>query len=401
MSMQRLTGTSGWTQPAGRAGDRRPLIAHIVFRFDYGGLENGLVNVVNGLPQESFRHVIIALSEASDFCNRIRRPDVGIYALAKQPGQDPGCYVRLYGLLRQLRPAVAHTRNLGTLEGALVARLAGTRARIHGEHGWDTHDPDGTRLKYRVLRRLMSPSVDRFVVVSLELQRWLTETVGVSLARVVRICNGVDVKRFRPAEHTGDRLLARHRFPPDSLVVGSVTRFSPIKDPLNLVRAFIAARRDPAGANLRLVMAGDGSLKADAERLLSAAGLQDDAWLPGSRDDIPALLREFDVFVLGSQREGISNTVLEAMATGLPVVASATGGNLELVLDGETGRLVPPGDSSHLTRVLLDYARDPLMRGAHGRAARRRAEGDYSLDRMLTAYEALYRSQCGDSRAAA
>jgi glycosyltransferase involved in cell wall biosynthesis len=105
--------------------------------------------------------------------------------------------------------------------------------------------------------------------------------------------------------------------------------------------------------------------------------------------------------VLGSQREGISNTVLEAMATGLPVVASATGGNLELVLDGETGRLVPPGDSSSLTRVLLDYARNPLMRGAHGRAARRRAESEYSLDRMLAAYEALYRSQCGESRVVA
>jgi sugar transferase (PEP-CTERM/EpsH1 system associated) len=399
--MQQLTDTNVWTSPVGRAGDRRPLIAHIVFRFDYGGLENGLVNVVNGLSQDSFRHVIIALSEASDFRSRICRPDVGVCALAKRPGQDPGCYMRLYRMLCQLRPTVVHTRNLGTLEGAIVARLAGTPARIHGEHGWDTHDPDGTRLKYRVLRRLVSPSIDRFVVVSQELQKWLTEKVGVSSARVIRICNGVDVKRFRPAEHPGDQLLARHRFPPNSLIVGSVTRFSSIKDPLNLVRAFISARGYPSGASLRLVMAGDGSLKPEAERLLSAAGLRDNAWLPGSRDDIPALLREFDVFVLGSQREGISNTVLEAMATGLPVIASATGGNLELVLDGKTGQLVPPGDSSHLARVLLDYARDPLMRGAHGRAARRRAEGEYSLDRMLAAYEELYRSQCGESEVAA
>jgi glycosyltransferase involved in cell wall biosynthesis len=176
--------------------------------------------------------------------------------------------------------------------------------------------------------------------------------------------------------------------------VGSVTRFSAIKDPLNLVRAFIEARRDPAGQALRLVMAGDGALKADAERLLRDAGAEEAAWLPGSRDDVAQLLREMDVFVLGSQREGISNTVLEAMATGVPVVATATGGNLELVQDGRSGRLVPPGDASALSRALLDYARDPALRERHGREARARAEQEYSLKRMLADYESLYRSHC-------
>jgi sugar transferase (PEP-CTERM/EpsH1 system associated) len=390
-------GSGGVTAPA-RDADRRPLIAHIVFRFDYGGLENGLVNVIDGLPQDSFRHVVIAMTEASAFRNRIRRADVEVYALAKQPGQDPRAYLRLYQLLRRLRPTMVHTRNLGTLEGALVARFAGARARIHGEHGWDIYDPDGTRFRYRALRKLISPSINRFVVVSQELEGWLTEKVGIPPAKVVRICNGVDARLFRPIGSAPSRLLARNRFTPDAVVVGSVTRFSTIKDPLNLVRAFIAARRDPAGANLRLVMAGDGALKDEAERLLSAADLQNDAWLPGSRDDIPQLLRELDVFVLGSRREGISNTVLEAMATGLPVVASATGGNLELVRDGECGRLVSPGDAPGLARILLDYTCDPLMRVAHGRCARRRVECEYSLDRMLAAYEALYRSQCGEFR---
>jgi glycosyltransferase involved in cell wall biosynthesis len=120
--------------------------------------------------------------------------------------------------------------------------------------------------------------------------------------------------------------------------------------------------------------------------------------LPGSRDDIPQLLRSLDVFVLGSLREGISNTVLEAMATGLPVVASASGGNLELIEDKATGRLVKPASSEELAAVLLDYARDEKLRAAHGRAARARAEREYSLDRMLTDYQSLYRGFCGNSR---
>jgi glycosyltransferase involved in cell wall biosynthesis len=210
----------------------------------------------------------------------------------------------------------------------------------------------------------------------------------------VRICNGVDTQRFRPANGRIERVVLDHRFPTGSIVVGSVTRFNAIKDPLNLVRAFIAARRDPTGARLRLVMAGDGPLRASALELLREAGEEDAAWLPGSRDDIPQLLRAMDVFVLGSLREGISNTVLEAMATGLPVVASATGGNLELVQDDVTGRLVRPASSDALAGALLEYARSDGRRTAHGHAARARAEHEYSLERMLADYAALYRHFC-------
>jgi sugar transferase (PEP-CTERM/EpsH1 system associated) len=376
----------------GEAVDSRPLIAHIVFRFDYGGLENGVVNVVNGLPEQAFRHAIIALTDSSDFKTRIRRPDVGVHVLNKQPGKDPGVYLRLYRLLRQLRPAIAHTRNLATLEGAVVASLAGVPQRIHGEHGWDIYDPDGTNRKYRAMRRLASPAIGRFVTVSRELERWLTVELGIRASKVTRICNGVDTKKFRPAAGASRTVLPAATFPTGSIVVGSVVRFSPIKDPLNLVKAFIIARRDPSGVSLRLAMIGDGPLRAEAERMLREAGLAADSWLPGSRDDVAPLLRELDVYVLGSLREGISNTVLESMSTGLPIIATRTGGNLELVNDNVTGRLVRTGNSEELAAALLAYARDPLSRIAHGRAARERIEKEYSLQRMLVEYEALYKA---------
>ena len=216
-----------------------------------------------------------------------------------------------------------------------------------------------------------------------------------------RICNGVNTDVFRPRSSPQRTLLPADRFPPQSIIVGSVTRFMDIKDPLNLVRGFIAARREQRGSRLRLLMVGDGALRAPAQTLLDAAGEAANAWLPGSRDDVAALLQEMDVFALSSRREGISNTVLEAMASGVPLVASATGGNLELIEDGRTGMLVPAADSDAITRALLAYASDDEMRERHGRAARARAEREYSLRRMLADYESLYRAQCNTVEEAA
>lgn len=379
---------AGSAQPA--AADARPLIAHLVFRFDFGGLENGVVNLINGLPPERFRHAVIALTEASEFRLRLRRPDAAVHALGKKPGKDPQAYLRLYRLLRALRPAVVHTRNFATLDCAPIARLAGVPYRIHGEHGWDVHDPDGTRGRYRTVRRLLNPMIDRFVVVSREIEEWITGKVGIRASKVVRICNGVDTTRFAPAGGEPRRLLPAEWRASGALVVGTVTRLSAIKDPLNVVRAFIEVRRQPAGRAARLVVVGDGELKEAAGQLLREAGELQVAWLAGARDDIPQLLREMDVFVLGSRREGISNTVLEAMASGLPVIATATGGNLELVRDGESGRLVPAGDSGALAAAVLGYLADPRLREIHGRHARQLAEREHSLKRMLDDYAALY-----------
>src|SRR5690348_4887464 len=220
------------SSPPGTA-DSRPLVAHVVYSFDYGGLENGVANVINGLPADRFRHAVVALTTATDFRHRIRDPGVTVHALGKRAGKDPGAYLRLYRLLRALRPSIVHTRNLSTIEGSLVAKLAGVPHRIHGEHGWDVFDPDGTSRKYRALRRLLEPAIDRFVAVSRELESWLTARVGIRPSKVTRICNGVDTEIFRPRERSERCILPTGRFPPGCVVVGAVIRFSAIKDPLN------------------------------------------------------------------------------------------------------------------------------------------------------------------------
>lgn len=371
--------------------DNRPLIVHVVFRFDYGGLENGMVNLVNGSVSGKFRHAIVALTESTEFSRRLRG-DVPVYALHKRPGKDFGAYWRLLRLLKQMRPAAVHTRNFGTLDCAVVAFLAGVPVRIHGEHGWDVLDPDGTKRKYRVMRRVLSRFVQAFVTVSEELRRWLVTVVGIPERKVTRITNGVDTEKFRPAQTGEPSPLPPSVFGPGCVVIGSVTRFAAIKDPLNLVEAFIAARGsgEPGTAALRLLMVGDGDLRATALARLEQAGFAAEAWLPGSRNDVPALLRSMHVFVLGSLREGISNTILEAMASGLPVIATDTGGNTELVAPGETGALVPPANPAALAAAITAYGRDASLQKRHGQLARERVVAQFSIAAMLANYQNLY-----------
>jgi len=369
-----------------------PLVVHVIFRLAVGGLENGLVNLINTIPREFCRHVIVCMTDHTDFRSRIRRPDVEVYDLYKRPGKDFRIYLVLWKLFRTLKPDIVHTRNLSALEAQLPAFLAGVPCRVHAEHGRDMHDLDGTSRKYALLRRLLSPLIDAYIVLSHDLQQYLVEKVRVPLQKITTIPNGVDIDRFRPVT-SRERLALPERFAgKDNIIIGSVGRMEGVKDQLNLVRAFIQlVSQYPAGSvNPRLVMIGDGTLREPARQLLWQAGLDDTAWLPGTRDNIPELLQNMDVFVLPSLAEGISNTILEAMATALPIVATDVGGNGELVEHGRTGFLVPRGDPAALAEAIRRYIDDPALRRAHGSAARERCETLFSIDVMVRTYLDFY-----------
>jgi len=369
---------------------RTPLVAHVIHRLDTGGMENGLVNLINATSCGRFRHAVICLNGFSHFAERLPE-DVPVYALGKQSGKSPGTYLRLWRLLRSLRPDIVHTRNLAAMEGQLPAFLAGVPHRIHGEHGLDLWDLNGGSRKYLWLRRAYRPLVHRFTAVSRELARYLEERVGVPPGKVTRITNGVDTGRFRP-EPGGDILPPGFAREPESLVIGWAGRMEGVKDPLSLVRAFLRLPSvDPdSGRRPYLVMVGTGSLMPEVREAVKAAGAGDRIWLPGPRADIPEVLRSLDLFALPSLAEGISNTILEAMASGLPVVATATGGNHELVQPGKTGALVPPGDAAALAGALREYLGDPAMVRAQAEAARRQAVAEHRLEAMVGRYQELY-----------
>jgi sugar transferase (PEP-CTERM/EpsH1 system associated) len=271
----------------------------------------------------------------------------------------------------------------------LPAWIARVPVRIHGEHGWNVGDLDGSRRAYRLMRRAYRPFVTRYVAVSHDLERYLTSAIGVRSADVVRIVNGVDVARFRPSDRA---LPAGWPFDPTShWIIGTVGRLQPVKNQVLLAHAFVRLLEQMPSArqHVRLAIVGAGPLRAEIETVLDRAQARALAWLPGERRDVVDILQALDVFVLPSLAEGISNTVLEAMASGLPVVATNVGGNRELVEPEGTGLLVPV-DAEALAGALIRYACEPAAARNAGSEGRRRAEQLYSLDAMVAQYVALY-----------
>ncbi|MBA3504364.1 MAG: TIGR03088 family PEP-CTERM/XrtA system glycosyltransferase [Betaproteobacteria bacterium] len=372
--------------------DPRPLVAHVMYRFDVGGLENGVVNVINHMPPETYRHAVIALTDVTDFRERVQRDDVQFIALAKAPGHAIKLYPRLYRLLRELRPDILHTRNLAALEVAVPAWAAGVPVRIHGEHGRDVGDLDGSSRKLQRVRRLYRPFVTHYIAVSRDLERYLTSIIGVPAARVSQIYNGVDARRFHPGALEREPIAGSPFRDPTLWLVGSVGRMQAVKDPLALVHAFVRLLKlAPAqAARARLVMVGEGPLHGEVQAALRHAGVAELAWLPGERNDVPAILRGLDCFVLPSLAEGVSNTILEAMACGRPVIATDVGGNGELIEAGRTGELVPVADTEALAQRVLLYLLNPEAARAAGRGARARIEQKFSLDTMVQGYQRLY-----------
>ncbi len=362
-------------------------IVHVVHRFDTGGMENGMVNLFNTLSPQRYRHTVVALTDYSGFRHRITAQRVDFHALQRAPGNGLGWMVRLWRLLRQLQPDLVHTRNLAALEAQFVAAAAGIRATVHGEHGRDVFDLHGRNWKYNLLRRAARALVSNYIAVSHDLENWLHETIGVPSGKIHQIYNGVDSAKFHP--RIGPRPDFAH---PDSIVFGSVGRMVEVKDYPALVRAFIQLMRQQPerSERARLVIVGEGPARQTCLDMLQGAGLAHLAWLPGARDDIADIMQAIDVFVLPSRNEGISNTILEAFASGLPVIATAVGGNVELVEDGVTGRLVPSGDMAALVQALLFYLDAPARIAEHGATARRQAEQRYSIPVMADAYAAVY-----------
>lgn len=369
-----------------------PLIVHVIHHLGVGGLENGLVNLINHIPPERYRHAIVCLKGYTDFHKRIAREDVEIVALDKREGHDPALYLNLFRTLRRLQPDVVHTRNLAALEAQMVAALAGVRARVHGEHGRDMVDLHGTNRKHNLLRKTIRPFVGHYIAVSQDLEGWLVDTVGARPSRVSHIYNGVDSVRFRPRNDSRAGIGPPGFFSDDAFVIGSVGRMVGVKDYASLVRAFlIMLKREPANrARLRLLIVGEGDARQECLDMLHAAGAEALAWLPGERADIPELMRSMDLFVLPSLGEGISNTILEAMSSGLPVVATAVGGNVELVQPGSTGQLVPPAEPAVLADTLFEYFRNPALLSSHGQAARQQIETGFSMAAMTRGYLEVY-----------
>jgi sugar transferase (PEP-CTERM/EpsH1 system associated) len=381
----------GLTGPGQATVDRRPRVVQVIPTLRTGGLENVVLRLVTHFEPRLSQCVV---TPAKNGPLTARFPTgVSIVAMGEQHRPDRFNAVRMARVFRRLRPDIVHTRNWTCIDAILGARLAGVPHVIHGEHGREAADPTGSNRLRRRVRRVLAPLVSQFVTVSRDLNRWLVEDVGVPARKVRTIYNGVDTDRFAP----GDREAARRtlEIPPGWGVVGTVGRLDPVKDQAGLIRAFAATTAQRPSV---LLIVGDGPLRSELDALTRELGLDGRVRLLGERQDVPQVLQALDCFVLPSVGEGISNAILEAMATALPVVATRVGGNVELVEDGETGLLVEVRQREALVRALDCYLGDPGIARKHGAAARARAEREFGLARMLAGYGDLYRSFVGGSR---
>jgi len=380
--------------------DKRPLVLHVMYRFDTGGLENGVVNLINHMPADAYRHAVLALTEVTDFKHRIKRRDVEFFALRKPPGQGIWQYPKLFKFFRQLRPHIVHSRNLAALEVQVPAWAAGVPVRIHGEHGRDVGDLDGSNLTYQRMRRVYKPFVHRYIALSRDLDDYLVQKVHIPPGKITQAYNGVDTERFYPAPG-GTKTIAGCPFDPAlHWLIGTVGRMQTVKDQTLLAQAFVQTLQlDPTlKQRLRLVMVGEGPLRAKAQGILETAGVADLAWLPGERSDVADIMRGLHAFALPSLAEGISNTILEAMASGLPVIATAVGGNADLVQQPDTGVIVPAADAQSMAQQLAAFANNPEQSRAMGLAGRQRVLSTFSMQAMVSTYQGVYDQQLRQAR---
>jgi glycosyltransferase involved in cell wall biosynthesis len=307
------------------------------------------------------------------------------------PWRDALALLQLARLLRRDRFDVVHTHSskAGIL-GRAAAKLARVPHVVHTVHGWGFHDRMHPRLKqmYVVLERMLEPSTSALVSVSNKTTRiGLEEGIG-SPPDYRLIRSGIPLGRFSPDRGRGAEIRRRLGIAADDIVVGSVGRLSPQKNPHDFVSVAELLSRGRTG--LRFVYVGDGPMRGEVEGAIESAGLSDRVLLLGVRDDVPDLLRAVDIFILTSLWEGLPRVVLQALATGVPVVAYDTAGIKEAVREGANGHLVAPGDVDGMVSKLGPLVDDPELRDRLSANAAGGFEASFTEETMIRDLEDLY-----------
>jgi glycosyltransferase involved in cell wall biosynthesis len=357
-------------------GKGRIRIVHVALQLAMGGMEKLLVEFARHADRERFDLRFISLGTRGSLADEIEACGWPVTALNTPPGVRIGLGGRLLLLFRRWGVDVVHTHNTKPLlYAAPAARLSGVRVVVHTRHGQRYQ----ARPRETALFRLACRLADRVICVSSDSAR-LSGGEGIARKRLCTIWNGVDLSRFA---YSGPQANG------PAVMVG---RLSPEKDVETLIRAAdLAVRMDPS---FHLEVAGNGVCLPGLRQLTAELGLSETARFLGEVQDIPSLLSRASLFVLPSLTEGISLTLLEAMARGLPVVATQVGGNPEVIDDGLTGMLVPVQAPAALARALVALRRDPERSRQMGLAARARVERDFDVRQMVQAYESLYDEAC-------
>jgi len=364
-------------------------VLHVLPQFAYGGTELVVCRLVSGLDPAEFAHHVCAMRGFDPNIVSGTRLEGRVLQVGHSSERFQFPLVPLVRAMRSLRPDIVHTRNWGALEAVLAARIARVPVVIHSEHGYDLDMLRGLPWRRRILRKGFYALTDALFAVSDELRSYHAQQAGLSKVRFRLLYNGVDTVQFAPRRETRAAVRDQLGIPQNSVVIGSVGRMVAVKDYPLTMRAVgnFAKNRD-----IHLLLVGSGpELPALQQIANQDVSLQGRVHFCGFSDNVAPLLNTMDIFVQASRAEGMSNTLLEAMASGLPLLATDVGGNPEVVKDGEVGWLFAPGDTPALARHIDALTSFAELRDRMGTAGRQRALQYFSVDRMLSEYRDLYR----------
>lgn len=373
-------------------------IVHVVENLERGGLERMVIDLVAAQRAAGHAVRVVCLYAPGALADELSGQGIAVHACDKRAGADLSALRRLRGQLRAAPQAIVHTHNANahyhTVAAAIGLPAASAPARmLNTRHGMGAARPRsrGEWLYRRTMRRT------DVVAAVCEAARARFAAHGVRPRRaLLAVPNGIRVDDFAPAcDERRAALCGALALAPGTRIVGTVGRLNPVKDQRALLQAFSrlhAGLRDTA-----LVLVGDGALRAALEAEAAALGIADAVRFLGDRGDVRQLLQGFDAFALSSRSEGYSMALLEACASGLPIVATDVGGNREIVADGGNGLLVPAAQPEILADALAAILRDPARAAAMGRAGRAWALREASIDTMAARYESLYRGEANDA----
>jgi sugar transferase (PEP-CTERM/EpsH1 system associated) len=364
------------------------IVGHTIYAFSDGGMERGLLNLVNYGDHECFQHVIICLTQAGSFVHQLASPACRIVELHKRDGNDLRLPGRIAAVSRRHRVNILHARGWPTLvETAVAARLAGVRRTVYGFHGKTMEDLQHPSLLRHWIQKAVIRSYHRVMTLNRQMRTDLATASGLSEDRICVIANGVDVTRFRPRE---DRRAIRARFglPSHRFIIGSVARLDAVKNHEVILQALCRLRQHHSMPFFLLV--GEGPHRAMLAQAIERLQLAADVCLFGYSDSIAELLNCMDLYIQSSFYEGFSNTLIEAMASGLPVLATDVGGTADILFAGQEGFFFHPTDVDTLASLILRLQQDSQLRRVLAERARRRVVEHFAVHEMVRLYEAMY-----------
>jgi glycosyltransferase involved in cell wall biosynthesis len=363
------------------------VICHVIHALGVGGAEV-LVDQMVRRMSERFRCVVAVLDEVGEIGQKLIADGFDVELLERRPGIDRRCARRLREFARRQHAAILHAHQYTPFFQSLLSRgVTGRRPIVFTEHG--RHVPDLPSRKRTLVNRMLLRRGDRLIGCGNSVREALIANEGLPARRVEVIHNGVDLAAFgTPSQDARSKVRSEFGIAEADPLAVMVARLHALKDHETALRAIELARRSIP--DLKLLIVGDGDRRQQIQESIGRLNLTGAAIPAGARSDVPDLLAAADLFLLTSISEGIPLTVIEAMAAGRPVVATAVGGLPELVQPGLTGALAAAGDAESLANHLVRLCGDAELRAEQGRAGRDLAHRQFGLDVMLRRYEQVY-----------